>query len=239
MPESSDEIEPVRGGVGEGPLGSNPLPAEQRQHLLSALEEAQAELERMKRREEDDGAPKVVDKCSACGGDVVEETRREYDPSLGPPIIGPGYRHQQRRVTAFYCADCGLVYRRPPKQMKKIRTVEAVRVETAKLPEQRALPLGWTIKEYTGPEVFASLEDLMTKKPITEREALRAGTDCYTPSAFQAGVAWNLKVLGDPKDGEVDAEIVGSRMTARLVFDRDDRHCWVAACFSGAQFTPE
>ncbi len=78
--------------------------------------------------------PKVVDTCSACRGHVVEETTREYDPSTGSPIIGPGYQNQLRTVVSYYCADCGLVYRLPPSQMKKRRTAHAVEVRPEDLP---------------------------------------------------------------------------------------------------------
>lgn len=78
--------------------------------------------------------PKVVDTCSACKGHVVEETTSEYDPASGPRIIGPGYKKQCRKVTSYYCADCGLVYRLPPARMKKLRKAQALEVSPADLP---------------------------------------------------------------------------------------------------------
>lgn len=78
--------------------------------------------------------PKAVDTCSACKGRVVKETTSEYNPASGPPIIGPGYRNQCRDVTSYYCADCGLVYRLPPAQMKKRRKAHAIEVRDEDLP---------------------------------------------------------------------------------------------------------
>jgi predicted RNA-binding Zn-ribbon protein involved in translation (DUF1610 family) len=72
---------------------------------------------------------KKVDKCTACGGDVVEQESSEYDPSTGPMVIGPGSKSQYKRTTSYFCADCGIVYVAPPKSMKKRRKAHGIVVE--------------------------------------------------------------------------------------------------------------
>lgn len=63
----------------------------------------------------EDHGPKVVGECTACKGNVVEGTYSEYDPATGPPIIGPGSKHQFKSIIEYYCKDCGIMYKFPPK----------------------------------------------------------------------------------------------------------------------------
>lgn len=59
---------------------------------------------------------KTEGKCRPCGGNIVEKINREYDPALGPMVIGPGSRHQIREVSkGFHCEQCGLKYEFVPK----------------------------------------------------------------------------------------------------------------------------
>lgn len=55
--------------------------------------------------------------CRVCKtGMVMKETRSVYDPATGPPIIGPGSRHQTKQETSYHCGSCGVMYAFPPKQ---------------------------------------------------------------------------------------------------------------------------
>ena len=54
--------------------------------------------------------------CLVCGGKLVKKTEREFDPTSGPIIIGPGSRHQYHEVShGYHCTNCGLKYEFPPK----------------------------------------------------------------------------------------------------------------------------
>lgn len=60
--------------------------------------------------------PKVVGSCKVCGGDIVEDIQREFDPRMGPPIFGPGSKKQFRYVHHDpYCTKCRLRYKAPIK----------------------------------------------------------------------------------------------------------------------------
>jgi len=49
--------------------------------------------------------------CRVCKGTIIESTVYEYDPMTGPPVIGPGYKRQQHKVSkGFYCEKCGIKY---------------------------------------------------------------------------------------------------------------------------------
>ena len=57
--------------------------------------------------------------CHVCKTNTVVETFGQvFDPSYGPPIIGPGSMDQYQTVSqGFHCTGCGLEYRfgTPPK----------------------------------------------------------------------------------------------------------------------------
>ena len=60
---------------------------------------------------------KTEGKCVYCGGDIVEEIIKTFDPTMGPMIIGPGSKNQFRETSeGFYCQNCGLKYKFVPKK---------------------------------------------------------------------------------------------------------------------------
>jgi hypothetical protein len=74
--------------------------------------------------EEVEKAPEkeVMGKCRVCGGDILEDVRHEHDPTTGPPVIGPGSENQFRDFHyGYYCDDCGLAYKKLPKEIVSTR----------------------------------------------------------------------------------------------------------------------
>jgi len=61
---------------------------------------------------------KTDGKCIVCGGEIVGEIIKEFDPKMGPLIIGPGSKQQFHNVDkGFHCKQCGLKYKFvPPKK---------------------------------------------------------------------------------------------------------------------------
>jgi hypothetical protein len=56
-------------------------------------------------------------KCVVCSGLIVQKFVEEYDPTTGPPIIGPGSKKQFRTVSkGYYCKGCGIKYEHLPKK---------------------------------------------------------------------------------------------------------------------------
>ncbi|MDP2629754.1 MAG: hypothetical protein Q8P45_03625 [Candidatus Harrisonbacteria bacterium] len=72
------------------------------------------EEESLRREAERVGEHETESRCRACSGAVVKVISRHYDPSSGPPIIGPGSRSQYSTSTSYHCGTCGLMYRFPP-----------------------------------------------------------------------------------------------------------------------------
>ena len=58
--------------------------------------------------------------CVVCGGEIFELVDSEFDPRLGPAIIGPGSKQQHHDVSkGFHCTLCGLKYLFIPPVLKK------------------------------------------------------------------------------------------------------------------------
>ena len=59
---------------------------------------------------------KTGKKCIACKtGDVVIEKTKQFKPWASIPI-GPASKEYLTTVTNYYCNECGLIYRFPPKK---------------------------------------------------------------------------------------------------------------------------
>jgi len=59
--------------------------------------------------------PEPDGECVVCHGPLVVNETREFDPRLGPLIIGPGSRNQYSTVHhGWYCEWCGIRYHHLP-----------------------------------------------------------------------------------------------------------------------------
>jgi hypothetical protein len=97
-----------------------------------------------------------------------------------------------------------------------------VRTEITVLPaDDTRETIGWTVREYSGCDVFLLLELEMVKKPITDRHALKPGVSIAVPSFFR-GCHHHMKV-----QSESYAETLDGKLGAFLRFGEDDRNCWV------------
>ena len=77
--------------------------------------------------------------------------------------------------------------------------------------------IGWTCREYHGTEVFKEGAD---EVPLTKKEDIQPGDKLIVTTLV--GRYLMTAVL---EDGELRADSEG--LIADLVFDSDDRHCWV------------
>jgi hypothetical protein len=77
----------------------------------------------MKRPHPPTHQPEIIEtsaKCRVCGGVIVQQYGYVFDASMGPMIIGPGYRDQVRRVVkGVYCRDCRIAYFDVPSETNK------------------------------------------------------------------------------------------------------------------------
>jgi hypothetical protein len=88
---------------------------------------------------------------------------------------------------------------------------ETIPTDVDKPPE-----IKWKIREYIGTEVYRTQQDFDEGKPMIDPPAV--GEEIIVPTP--TGWAW-ATYRGDRADTD--------NYTWRLEFDKDDRHCWVAA----------
>ena len=86
--------------------------------IRKAIDDARKETSRFGRSDEPTPREGV---CYVCKGKVTETFSKQFDPSTGPMIIGPGSYSQFRWVSSgLHCLNCGIKYAKlPPIKTKK------------------------------------------------------------------------------------------------------------------------
>jgi len=92
----------------EDSVGLYPHEMQRDKGLAESLRE---EFKRFSQRDVDIEQTQHKCRIPGCSGTIVRKFEQRYDPTSGPPIIGPGSRDQYlRTLVARYCEACGVMY---------------------------------------------------------------------------------------------------------------------------------
>ncbi len=66
------------------------------------------------------GLCRIMHAEGMCRGVITDDTRKEFDPTMGAMIIGPGSRNQFHTVShGYYCVKCGVKYQFVPQEREE------------------------------------------------------------------------------------------------------------------------
>lgn len=93
--------------------------------------------------------------------------------------------------------------------------------------ECKSVKLNWTVKEYIGSEVFLfDSDDNIIKTPLIKLDDLKLGMPICVGGLFGYH---KLQIKSEIVDNKTTVYSENGKYAYFLVFDADDRHCWVCS----------